>query len=543
MDETPQEVPLYSMDIPHIAAVELPLRVKNEQKAIDALGGKNKISDSIKDSAIPIELKLRKDPFQHPIKAAYSANERVVLKIQIKKDIVKQNPTKSIQELLQLNEVKPKIQPVAIIDKTYRFRAMSDFQISTKHNKMLQDLKKNVLDATNYQTVKDYVADHNYFNNKSDLNNEYFENRDHMLPPPPLFSHINYPYNYKYQKNPVTAVVKDEKSGDLKVVSKKSSIKLHTILIPYETEPPKQPPSLLTKNYEELIKNHPPRGSHDDILIRCIEWVKEIFEIKPIWLRRQLVDIIPEEFKRHLKLALPYVTYLYRSGPWRFCNIKIGIDPRLDSKYWIYQTEYFRVIGRKSEENENSKKIIPKTLEDLKYKISISQHEFFDGVNLPSAITFQIGDIIDMDITSVITNHKQNMGNDFLKDAPDVYSGWVNKQTMDLIRKIMRYKLNCLVNEQPIDQNKIYKFTTLNFNKEDTTEKENEELEDEPIDDTVINNEIGDGDEEIEEDVDDELTNVNEEDVIAIIKKLNPENYQQLSHLVGFIKQDNLDLD
>ncbi|KAI5965727.1 TFC1 [Candida pseudojiufengensis] len=547
MEEEPQEVELHSMDIPHVAAVELPLLVKNEDKAIKALGGKQKISDSIKDSSIPLELRLRNDPFQHPIQAAYSTNERIVLKIQIKKDIVKNNPNKSIQELIKLSETKPKVKPIAIIDKTYRFRGMSDFQVITKRNKMIQQFKSGVLEAKNYDTVKNYVLNHENFYNLSDMNNEYFENKDHQLPPPPIFSHINYPYTFKYQKNPFTSIVKDEQSGDLKLISRKVLEKLHTVIIPYEKEIPKEPPQILTKKYEELIKSRPSFGSPDDMLVKCIEWVKHIFDIKPFWLRRQLVDIIPKDYLKHLKNALPFVTYVYKSGPWRFCNIKIGIDPKSDPKYWIYQTEYFRVLGRSEIENDtsddNKKKIIPKTLEDSKTKIEISQDLIFDGINLPTAITFQIGDITDMDITSIITIHKQNKGSDFLKNESDFQNGWINNQTIELIRKIMRYKLNCMVKEESIDQNKIYKFTTLNFNKEDSHEKEIEDGqhdEDQIIDDTLMNDEevgdeaVGEDEEEVE---DGELHHeIDEDDLMSKLQNLISEN-KELQHLVGFVKQ------
>ncbi|KAI5957433.1 TFC1 [Candida margitis] len=584
----------YSMDIPHVAAIELPLNIKNETKVIDALGGKNKISDAIKSSDVPLELRFRKDPFHHPVQAATSTNERVLIKVSIPKKVVKQNREASVRELIEKNNTdittpKTKIQPVAIVDKTFRFRAMSDFQVSTKNNPDVQDVTRNVLNTTNYESLKHYVEKHNNFHGYMDMNNEYFENKDHNLPPPPVFSPIKYPYDYRYQKNPITSTVKDEKSGEVKVVSKKTPFKLHTILIDISTDPPTQPPAKLTTNLNNLLNQRLPVNSPDYLLIKCIEWCKEMFSIKPIWIRRQLFDIIPEELTRSLKFALPYVTYIYRSGPWRFCNIKIGVDPRTDSSFWRYQNEYFRVVGvRDSSSPGSSKKVIPKTLENAPFPIEISQNLLFDGVNLPSAVTYQIGDILDLDITSIIENHMTSMGKDFIRDTLDASDGWINKTTMNLIRRIMRYKLQQLVREEPIDQSKIYKMSNTDFVREETfadgvkveegdtkmgiydsddgevdmqgEEEEEEEEggrgggggddeEDEEIGDMVKDfgedhNKLGnDANKDPDAmDVDNDL-NVNVDDVFTRLYNMNKDTADSLRHLVGFIRQDDLNND
>ncbi|KAG5418977.1 TFC1 [Candida metapsilosis] len=577
-----EESPLaesYSMDIPHVASIELPLNIKNKDKVINALGGKDKISDAIKNSDVPLELRFRKDPFHHPVQATSSTNERVLIRVSIPKKVVKQNQSASVRELVKKNNAdestpSTKVQPIAIVDKTFRFRAMSDFQVITKSNPDVQDITKNVLHATNYESLKHYVEKHNNFHGYMDMNNEYFENKDHNLPPPPVFSPIKYPYDYRYQKNPITSTIKDEKSGEVRVVSRKTPFKLHTILIDISTDPPTQPPAKLKANLDKLLNQKLPVNSPDYLLIKCIEWCKEMFNIKPIWIRRQLYDIIPEELSRSLKFALPYVTYIYRSGPWRFCNIKIGVDPRTDSKFWRFQNEYFRVVGVRNSSQDSSKKVIPKTLEDAPFPIEISQNLFFDGVNLPSAVTYQIGDILDLDITSIIENHMTSMGKDFVRDTLDVSDGWINKTTMNLIRRIMRYKLQQLVKEEPIDQSKIYKMSSTDFVKEeifaddgkadddeedakigiyDSDDGDEELGEEEDAMDEENNGEEGDEEVELEKDTNDNTTgddkdpdamdvdaNVNVDDVLTRLSNMNPDTADSLRHLVGFIRQDDL---
>lgn len=575
MDENPL-AESYSMDIPHVGAIELPLNIKNEAKVINALGGKDKISDAIKNSDVPLELRFRKDPFHHPVQATTSTNERILIKVSIPKKVVKQNQTALVRELIEKNNIdkttpKTKVQPIAIVDKTFRFRAMSDFQVITKNNADVQDITKNVLDATNYESLKYYVEKHNNFHGYMDMNNEYFENKDHNLPPPPIFSPIKYPYDYRYQRNPITSTIKDEKSGEIKVVSKKTPFKLHTILIDISTDPPTQPPSKLTTNLNKLLSQKLPVNSPDYLLIKCIEWCKEVFSIKPIWIRRQLYDIIPEGLNRSLKFALPYVTYIYRSGPWRFCNIKIGVDPRTDSSFWRYQNEYFRVVGVRNSSQDSLKKVVPKTLENAPFPIEISQNLLFDGVNLPSAVTYQIGDILDLDITSIIENHMTSMGKDFIRDSLDVLDGWINKTTMNLIRRIMRYKLQQLVKEEPIDQSKIYKMSNTDFVREETF-ADDAKVDDEDTKMEVYDSDEGEEEEEAEEeeekgakeemelekkidkgdnalggdtikDPDAMDVDVNVDDIFTRLSNMNQDTANSLRHLVGFIRQDDLSND
>ena len=350
----------HSMDIPHVTAVELPLIVKNEDRAIAMIGGKEKISKVVNALDKPIntsghstndnvlELRLRNDPFHHPVQSLMNTNEKVLLKVSIpKKSIPKdyyKNPSKyTVKQLLEINEEKKssghKVQPVAIINKTFLFKAMADFQVSTKTNAVVQEFNESVLDVQNYQGLKQYFDKHEQFSGILDYKSpENYLNNDHQLPPPPVFSPIRFPFDYKYQKNPLTTIVKDANSGEVRVVSKKNTQKLYTIIIDFYTEViPNQAAPELLKNYETLSTTNLAVNSLDYNLLECIKWLKSIFDIKPIWLRKQLEDIVPQEMRRVIKQALPYVSYIYKSGPWRFCNVKLRVNPKDNRSFWKHQ--------------------------------------------------------------------------------------------------------------------------------------------------------------------------------------------------------------
>ncbi|RCK58922.1 Transcription factor tau subunit [Candida viswanathii] len=543
--ERPDE---HSMDIPRVAAIDLPLNVKNVDKAINMLGGESFIRASMRDNQ-PLELRLRKDPFHHPVQALTSTNERILLKVRIPKKSLPENASSlSIRDLIKLNREdnttpRERIQPVAIIDKTYLFKAISDFQVSTKNNQFVQEFNKVMLNYKKFDDIKDFADTHNSFDNYADINEDYFKNQDHQLIPPPILSPIRFPFDYKYQKNPSTSTVKDAR-GELKVVSKKDRQKLHTLLIDYNTPIPTEPADAIKEKWAKLKLAKLNSDSTDYLLLKCINRLKELFDAKPIWNRKQLLDIVEVDIRRFIKHALPYVTFIYRSGPWRFCNIKYGVDVTRDSKYWPYQTEYFRVTGLKDAAiPEGSKKITPPTLKDSAAKIEVSEHLLFNGVSLPSVTTFQIGDILDEDILAAIEYNQGLMGDSFLRDTCDFQDGWVNRQTMEVIRGIMRYKLQRMVKDEVIDRAKIDKITHTDY----TAEKEGSgEIDDKNGHEEEAEVEEDDDEEEEEEvdvthmDIQDE-EDTNESEIINKLGDLGTDTSNRLSKLVGFIKQDSIE--
>ncbi|ODV81746.1 transcription factor [Suhomyces tanzawaensis NRRL Y-17324] len=579
--------PHHSMDIPHVTAVELPLIVKNTDKAVKMLGGKDKIKQVVNSNnkagnsyshtsvENTLELRLRSDPFHHPIQSSYNTSEKVLIKVSIPsksipEDYIK-NPSKySIRDLIQLNDknketARHRVKPVAIIDKTYLFKSIADFQISTKNNDTVQDFNKSILNFKNYEDVQNYFDKNEQLMGIPDYKNlDYYKNVDHKLPPPPVLSPIRFPFDYKYQKNPFTTAIKDLESGEIKVVSTKNTLKLHTKMIDYNTNNvPTAPAQELVEKLKSLRETRPAVNSLDFQLLQCMDYLTKLFEIKPIWLRKQLEDIVPVDLKKFIKQSLPYVSYIYKSGPWRFCNVKFGVDPKSDSKYWIYQSEYFRIAGlRFVLPNSTTQRIVPNTVAQLASAesvglgpIAVSEFLFFNGVSLPSTVTYQIGDIIDSDITTIIQDNQNQMGGQFLRDKPEFQDGWINKQTMEVIRRIVRYKLNRIVKEEPIDQTKIYKIIEADYTENDENEKkeheEAEEVEEDIDEDDAEAEDELNGNDVDEEDItmadaenggdDNENVSTDLEGTMKRIRQFNPTISKHLENLVGFIKQDSID--
>ena len=223
---------------------------------------------------------------------------------------------------------------------------MADFQVSTRNNSFVQKFNKAMINHTGINEIKEYIDEHKGWQGYVNLSENYFQNNDHQLIPPPILSSIRFPFDYKYQQNPGTSTVRDI-HGEVKVISNQNRQKLYTLLIDYNTPTPQEPVEEIRKNWEKLSNANLSVNSSELLLVQCIRKLQALFEIKPIWNRKQLYSILPEDMKKILKHALPYVAYTYKSGPWRFCNIKYGLDVVHDPSYWSSQTEYFRVLGFK----------------------------------------------------------------------------------------------------------------------------------------------------------------------------------------------------
>lgn len=118
------------------------------------------------------------------------------------------------------------------------------------------------------------------------------------------------------------------------IINTQQGAKLLTHLVPCDVE------SVPTKASEELS----PIESLDNALKQLIAFLQKLFDQRPVWTRRGLRNhLTSNEEKYILRIAIPYVAYIFRSGPWRDAIVKFGYDPRTDPEARIYQTLMFRI--------------------------------------------------------------------------------------------------------------------------------------------------------------------------------------------------------
>lgn len=272
---------------------------------------------------------------------------------------------------------------------------------------------------------------------------------DHDMPPPPRFSSVAVPFSYGYRQNPAVTAITDA-SGATKLVNRNAPRRVVMKRMRWiDSEP--VPDSTYPENNLPPIRDSIASPQTAELL----DLLRNAFEERPIWTRRALEEEkVPEKLKytwlTYAKHILPYVSYTWRTGPWRTTYTKYGADPRTDSKFAKYQTEYFRITMKDEEEmlmvkRQRQQQQQADTSEaDSKENVDVPQH-IFDGIHLPSSRSFQLCDITDPALADLVATGG-------MRETPTEHDGWYKATTMSKLRRIIRLKLKSLYNGQVVSQ-------------------------------------------------------------------------------------------
>ncbi|KAI9707780.1 MAG: tau 95 subunit of transcription factor TFIIIC [Candelina mexicana] len=291
---------------------------------------------------------------------------------------------------LRDNVAKYKVEPVATIEQTHRFRDAS--------------IKKFKLDPSK----------------GIELNGEII--------PPPSFTHIYTPINYGYHQNPAVKTAVGS-TGGLVTGNTQSPVIIHTELLSWnaKTIPSTPNPGLIP--FEEL----------DRPLQLVVERLRELLDERPLWTRRAFANVLADQkFGNLVRQGFQYVGYMFRSGPWNNSIIKFGVDPRTDPKYRFYQTLMFQL-----------KKKEPRTAQrrrgdhQVKFrrpskgkKKDLRSHQFNGrDVVLDDGKTWQVCDISDPLLNQLL--HTDN-----IRSQCDIEGdGWYHNGTWAKAKTIMKAKI------------------------------------------------------------------------------------------------------
>ncbi|SMN18005.1 similar to Saccharomyces cerevisiae YBR123C TFC1 One of six subunits of the RNA polymerase III transcription initiation factor complex (TFIIIC) [Maudiozyma saulgeensis] len=484
----------YTLDIPRIPSVELPLHVSGRPesvtKAVSMCGGIDKIKEMLKKSTDPevenyLELYLNdmktKDGTEnsffneHPIigKPVPYRDSSVVLKVVMPKGTMKKHEGNIQKSLASLHSKDYKITPVAVVDNTIKFREMSDFQYRLDNvpaaNEYVQSFGS--LEWQNIKQLVDSVPDNDTMPQEN-ISNLIFNrglkspSSDYQLPPPPRLSMIGFPHLYKYKKNPLAVKKADGVSEVKGSYIKNYQLFLHTL--GDDVKIPLQPHKSLQNDYKIAKETNIYPGTKEsskfyESLEECLSILEQLFEKRPIWIKRHLDGIIPKRIHHTLKIALALITYRFTMGPWRNTYIKFGCDPRSSKEYAKYQTEYFK-IERKLLSSQTVRKNIPKLNEPVfesNIPGDIDTRFRFDGKQIPWYLMLQIDMLICEPNVAEVYDKVEYL------ETPNEITGWFSELDLVKIRRIVKYELGCLA-QGNLDFNK-YKlkyFKTMQYVKE-----------------------------------------------------------------------------
>ncbi|PLB52038.1 putative RNA polymerase III transcription factor subunit [Aspergillus steynii IBT 23096] len=457
----PRTAPFYPVPPRHLVSVEHPAIIKDVDKAIDTLQGNAGISKILNPpkADTSANLLLRpEDAMSRPLQSTSSASSNVLLKVTVPKrtgrkrkkgsdepfsgvpvTTVHREPqrpgAKYLARTLRDNVGRYQVEPVGTINRTHVFRGMPDFVFSTTASEFSNRFREKIL-SFDYDKMREWDLD---------MSKGAISNVD--IIPPPSFSHGDVPFSYIYHQNPTVRQTVDT-SGNITTVNTQTASKIMTFLVSYDI------PTVPSGPRDTL----PPIATLDKGLQETITIVESLFQDRPAWTRRGLRNHITSPEQRYLlRHAIPYVGYIFRSGPWRDAIIKFGHDPRTSPSYRIYQTVMFRLIPREPEiardaghgrrhtfsrPNDNT----PTSSTDPITTPSSSSH-IFTGT-LPLHVDGRIWmacDITDPLIHSIL--FPPSPAPDFLRATCDpVADGWFGNGTLAKAKTIMRNKIIALLN-------------------------------------------------------------------------------------------------
>ncbi|KAJ5669883.1 hypothetical protein N7462_010953 [Penicillium macrosclerotiorum] len=271
------------------------------------------------------------------------------------------------------------------------------------------------------------------------------------LIPPPVFSQTEVPFQYIYRQNP-TVRKSVGQSGEITTVNTQQAQKVHTHLVVYDA------PEVPSSPHPDM----PPLETLESNLRSLIDHLAKLFEQRPAWTRRALRNYLTSDEQRSLlRHAVPYVGYVFRSGPWRDAILKLGHDPRTDPAYRDYQTFMFRLIPRENdaarEGTGGGRRYNPPRLDENPAVPSTSAgapdtHLFRSELPLPrDGRIWMACDIKDPLLAGIL--YPDQPAEDFLRPTCEVITdGWFGNGVMGKVKTIMRAKIQMLIeNRQPRD--------------------------------------------------------------------------------------------
>jgi len=310
--------------------------------------------------------------------------------------------------------------------------------------------------------------------------------------PPPIFSKIDNPQDYAFQANPNFKLQEPDQNpmGIKKMVTKAKRAPTNT-------------------TYVDFYIDRVPAESGSSITIRNSEGearIKKLFEDRPIWIKRALLDhLLPEDHK-DIKHLMAMSCYCFNNGPWRKSWVRYGYDPRRDPEARFYQVIDFRVDASlvlrlsKSEPKKRTPFRLQKqraidvvqlmqSLEDpppsvppstplpLTTELSQDQRDESQMSDAAKEYTFsippaqrqtlyQLCDINDEQIQNILRRHGR-------RAVCDERTGWFNKATIEKITTIMKEKV------------KVWVLATRETNQEEEVTQIDDPLQNEDIPENI----------------------------------------------------------
>ncbi|XP_060083359.1 general transcription factor 3C polypeptide 5-like [Ylistrum balloti] len=291
-----------------LVSIEHPAIVNDVDKALSTLGGCKELSKTFCQTNKRIALRWR--PQDIYCKSVYGERYPTTnLLMKVKRRWRKDKPEES----------QYKIQVLGVIDITYKFQAMVDYQY-------LPVVRQPDL---SYTCVSDKLV-----LNKLCDRREFLDNGCPLFLPPSSFSRMDFPdksYLLRKDIEHRPGYVNPDRNRPQNLIG--TVRQKRTIFTQFCSFGDPVPVSVSEKVKTDLrSKYNNPEAEQK---------LRQLFEERPVWSRMALYPHFPKN-KQKLKYLLPLTGFYYLSGPWRCLWCRFGFDPQKTPEAKMFQTVDFR---------------------------------------------------------------------------------------------------------------------------------------------------------------------------------------------------------
>ncbi|XP_063422877.1 general transcription factor 3C polypeptide 5-like [Mytilus trossulus] len=287
--------------------VDYPGVVKNVDNALKSVGGTENVSKVYSESNKRLSVNWRPaDPFCKPAFGERCSTTNLLMK-------VKRRPKKGDKSKYEFQ-----VEVLGIIDTTYKFNAMADFQYLPFNRA-----------ESGYENIS-----HQLHLKENVDRNEFFNRDAALFLPPVIFSRFDLPdkdYLYRGEISHKPGYVNPDHSRPTHLIGTiRQKRTVYTRFVSYVDDVPASPSDEADRELHK--KFFKPKQEEE---------LKKLFETRPIWSRAAL-NYHFTGFKDKLKYLLPLVAFYYTNGPWRCLWTKYGYDPKKHPEAKMYQTIDYR---------------------------------------------------------------------------------------------------------------------------------------------------------------------------------------------------------
>ena len=388
--------------------VEYPGYVNNTDKALETLGGLAEVEARFLENR-PMECRFRPAvPTCKPIPGEIRSTNNFIVHISQPARSGNDMDTDAAQDAnggMEYHVLGP-------VTKAARFREMPDFQFHFPHDHRISKMAASVRNA-DFRALDQLATQSPFTRTPKSEPGE-------LLPIPPFFTRDRTPFDYAFKQCSAVRVVEQ---GNIKNISNKHQKVLFVSVQYQEPVPPEAPEDLLKK---AEVKN----ADQNKVYKKLVE----LFNERPISTRARLAQHFTADQILDFKKYLPLIAYHTRTGPWRACWIKFGVDPKSSPEYRMYQLMDVRM---RNEKPGTVKMGMTRLLSNGQSSASISEQDTKD-----ERAIIQMCDITDPSFQFLV-NYDQIAP----RDECDHREGWFKTAHINVMRLLLNHLIRVASND------------------------------------------------------------------------------------------------